>query len=351
MARVRFLEQQLEMERSHSAQLENDKRMLRQAMVALQLHAEQDEENISNTLLRKISKLELEKERLESAGHNTDQLRLELEQLRKDKVDIENKLEQESEFVVNRLAREKEKLEHRNSELTRQLHTVLPTAKRISSTERPSSASSSASASSTAGAVGTLTAGVGGGALSSSSISSSGKPSPHHSHSNSGSYNMDALKASQHLVGELSREVLRLRRLLVLSGQAENDDGIRVLEEHEALKEENLRLTRKLRHALERIAHLERASVKAESDIEMDEERLFNLRRSRESSVQSSACPSPVPAHYASPHRPAGSPLSAPSPHGQAQPPPQWRLDPRMIGNRVRTCSESSNASSVKDSS
>ena len=85
-ARIRHLEQQLEIERSNCRQLEQDKRVLKQACVSLQQHAEQDEEFISNSLMRRIKVLEKEKTRLESIGEDTQALHYQLEHLRKEKV-------------------------------------------------------------------------------------------------------------------------------------------------------------------------------------------------------------------------------------------------------------------------
>lgn len=83
--RVRLLEHQLEVERMHSKQLEEDKRRLRQACVSLQLHAEQDEEHISNSLLKRIRDLEAEKKKLEDQGQNSEHMQVQLEQLQKEK--------------------------------------------------------------------------------------------------------------------------------------------------------------------------------------------------------------------------------------------------------------------------
>lgn len=107
LARIRTLEHQLEVERANCRQLEQDKRVLRQACVSLQQHAEEDEEHISNSLMRRIRDLEKEKAALEESGGDSKALHLQLDQLRKEKVDIENQLEQESEFVVNKMLKEK----------------------------------------------------------------------------------------------------------------------------------------------------------------------------------------------------------------------------------------------------
>jgi coiled-coil domain-containing protein 6 len=81
-----------------------------------QAKAEQEEEFISNTLLKKIQALKKEKESL--AHHYereeeclTNDLSRKLTQLRQEKCRLEQTLEQEQECLVNRLMRKIEKLE------------------------------------------------------------------------------------------------------------------------------------------------------------------------------------------------------------------------------------------------
>lgn len=49
------------------------------------------------------------------------------------------------------------------------------------------------------------------------------------------------------------------------------------LEENDRLKDENLRLTRKLQHATEKIATLERERVQSATEFEIDDERQVSL--------------------------------------------------------------------------
>lgn len=84
--RIRTLEHQLEVERANCRQLEQDKRVLKQACVSLQQHAEEDEEHISNSLFRRIRDLEKEKATLEETGGDTKGLLFQLETLKKEKV-------------------------------------------------------------------------------------------------------------------------------------------------------------------------------------------------------------------------------------------------------------------------
>ncbi|XP_059614837.1 coiled-coil domain-containing protein 6 isoform X2 [Phlebotomus argentipes] len=96
--------------------LQEENRALRQASVIIQAKAEQEEEYISNTLLKKIQALKKEKETL--AHHYereeeclTNDLSRKLDQLRQEKCKLEQTLEQEQECLVNKLMRKIEKLE------------------------------------------------------------------------------------------------------------------------------------------------------------------------------------------------------------------------------------------------
>lgn len=229
LAKIRALETNLEIEKSNCRQLEADKRELKKACVSLQQHAEQDEEFISNSLMKRIKDLEKEKNRLETLGEDTRALHFQLENLRREKVDLENKLDQESEFVVNRMAKEKEKLIERNHQLEEKLH------------QRAAS---------------------------------------------------PALDSSLHVFRELSQEVLRLRQVLSGGpGKPDSDHVAKLLEEHQLLRDENTRLQRKLQYAMEKIATLEKANMQIRAQAEMDDERHFNIRRSVESSRTASPNP------------------------------------------------------------
>ncbi|XP_032776666.2 coiled-coil domain-containing protein 6 isoform X5 [Daphnia magna] len=97
-------------------QLQEENRALRQASVNIQARAEQEEEFISNTLLKKIQALKKEKETLalnyeQEEECLTNDLSRKLNQLRQEKVQLEQTLEQEQECLVNKLMRKIEKLE------------------------------------------------------------------------------------------------------------------------------------------------------------------------------------------------------------------------------------------------
>jgi len=113
--RAKQREFDLETERGHVKMLKHENQRLRQAAVQAQVSAEQEEEFISNTLLKHIAKLKEEKgdlllqaEREEEFLTNT--LHRRLSQLRKEKCDLELAHELEQEFVVNRLHKQMESL-------------------------------------------------------------------------------------------------------------------------------------------------------------------------------------------------------------------------------------------------
>lgn len=96
--------------------LQEENRALRQASVIIQAKAEQEEEYISNTLLKKIQALKKEKETLAHQYEReeeclTNELSRKLDQLRQEKCKLEQTLEQEQECLVNKLMRKIEKLE------------------------------------------------------------------------------------------------------------------------------------------------------------------------------------------------------------------------------------------------
>jgi coiled-coil domain-containing protein 6 len=96
--------------------LMEENKSLRAASVYNQARAEQEEEFISNTLLKRIEILRKEKETLalnyeQEEECLTNDLNRKLNQLRAEKVQLEKTLEQEQEALVNKLMRKIEKLE------------------------------------------------------------------------------------------------------------------------------------------------------------------------------------------------------------------------------------------------
>jgi len=112
---LKKLKFQLEMEQGHVNILRHDNQMLRQMTVNMSAIAEQEEEYISNKLLKRISGLKKEKGELlvqveQEEEYLTNTLQKKLTQLQKEKIDMENALEQEQEFIVNKLQKQLDSL-------------------------------------------------------------------------------------------------------------------------------------------------------------------------------------------------------------------------------------------------
>jgi len=116
----RVLNMELDTYKLRVKSLQEENKALRQASVHIQAKAEQEEEFISNTLLKKIQSLKKEKESLalnyeQEEECLTNDLSRKLNQLRQEKVQLEHTLEQEQECLVNKLMRKIEKLETETS--------------------------------------------------------------------------------------------------------------------------------------------------------------------------------------------------------------------------------------------
>ncbi|CAO3690879.1 unnamed protein product [Umbelopsis ramanniana] len=108
---IKKLNFELEMEQGHVNILRHDNQMLRQMTVDMTALAEQEEEYISNKLLKRISGLKKEKGELliqveQEEEYLTNTLQKKLSQLQKEKIDMENALEQEQEYIVNKLQKQ-----------------------------------------------------------------------------------------------------------------------------------------------------------------------------------------------------------------------------------------------------
>ncbi|KAI7907247.1 uncharacterized protein BX663DRAFT_495306 [Cokeromyces recurvatus] len=108
---IKKLEFELEMEQGHVKILKHDNKMLRQMAVEMTAMAEQEEEFISNRLLKRITGLKKEKSELllqveQEEEYMTNMLQKKLNQLQREKIEMENSLEQEQEFIVNKLQKQ-----------------------------------------------------------------------------------------------------------------------------------------------------------------------------------------------------------------------------------------------------
>ncbi|KAF9279231.1 hypothetical protein BGZ68_008055 [Mortierella alpina] len=110
-ATIKKLRHEVDVERGHATILRHDNQVLRQMKANMHAVAEQEEENISNRLLKRISGLKKEKGELmlqveQEEEYLTKTLQKKLSQLQKEKIDMENALEQEQEYIVNRLQKQ-----------------------------------------------------------------------------------------------------------------------------------------------------------------------------------------------------------------------------------------------------
>ncbi|XP_069354638.1 coiled-coil domain-containing protein 6 isoform X2 [Maniola hyperantus] len=293
--------------------LQEENRALRQASVSIQAKAEQEEEYISNTLLKKIQALKKEKETL--AHHYereeeclTNDLSRKLNQLRQEKCRLEQTLEQEQECLVNKLMRKIEKLEaetlakQTNLERLRREKVELENTleqeqealvnrlwKRMDKLEAEKRSLQ---------------------IRLDQPVSDPASPS-----------NGDTASNLSNHIQTLRSEVVKLRNQLAVSQNENKEKMQRFALEEKHIREENLRLHRKLQQEVERREALCRHLSESESSLEMEEERQFNealCARSR--SVSSPGGSRPL-SPYASPLLPAptGLPLSRPSLHFNSQ--------------------------------
>lgn len=315
----RVLRVELETYKLRVKSLQEENRALRQASVTIQAKAEQEEEFISNTLLKKIQALKKEKETLalnyeQEEECLTNDLSRKLNQLRHEKVQLEQTLEQEQECLVNKLMRKIEKLEaetlakQNNLEQLRREKVELENTleqeqealvnklwKRMDKLEaekrmlqekldQPVSAPPSPCDISDGDTAGTLTLHI------------------------------------QNLRGE----VCKLKNQLKTAQQEHTDKMAQYAQEEKHIREENIRLQRKLQMEMERREALCRHLSESESSLEMDEERHFNEMVSHGQLIRPRTVSSPIPynpspnssrplspgATYGSGSRDAFSPLS-----------------------------------------
>ncbi|CAK8689991.1 coiled-coil domain-containing protein 6-like [Clavelina lepadiformis] len=269
----RVLKMELETYKLRCNALQAENKELRQASVNIQAKAEQEEEFISNTLMKKIQELKKEKETLVNKYETeeeflTNELQRQLNQLRQEKVELEQTLEKEQEKQVNTLMRKIEKLKrethdkhYKLEELRREKIDLentlekeqeglvnrlwkkmdkLETEKRLlqEKLNQPVSA----------------------------------PPSPRQSMSYDGGQN-DNLTAH---VKYLKKEVEYLRRQLKSMQNEKNSKMNLFMSEERSLREENARLHRQLLAETERREALSRQLSESESSLEMDDESRHN---------------------------------------------------------------------------
>lgn len=253
--------------------VQEENRTLKQASVIIQAKAEQEEEYISNTLLKKIQALKKEKETL--AHHYereeeclTNDLSRKLDQLRQEKCKLEQTLEQEQECLVNKLMRKIEKLqaetdnkqtnlEQLRREMVELENTLeqeqealvnklwkrmdkLETEKRLLQIKLDQPVSD---------------------------------PTTPRDITNANGDTASNLSAH---IQTLRSEVLRLRSNLAAAQKEATKKLQQFAQEEKSIREENARLQRKLKLEVERREALCRHLSESESSLEMDEERFYN---------------------------------------------------------------------------
>ncbi|XP_077541934.1 coiled-coil domain-containing protein 6-like [Haemaphysalis longicornis] len=268
----RVLKMELETYRLRVKTLQEENRALRQVSVNIQAKAEQEEEFISNTLLKKIQALKKEKETLalnyeQEEECLTNDLSRKLNQLRQEKVQLEQSLEQEQEALVNKLMRKIERLEAQTLAKQANLEQLrrekvelectleqeqealvnrlwkrmdkLEAEKRMlqERLEQPPSA----------------------------------PPSPREP----GRETATPAALGAH-VARLRSELARLRAQLHDTQQEHHEKVAQFAQEERQIREENVRLQRKLQLEMDRREALCRHLSESESSLEMDEERHFN---------------------------------------------------------------------------
>lgn len=259
---------------------------MRQASVNIQARAEQEEEFISNTLLKKIQALKKEKETLalnyeQEEECLTNDLSRKLSQLRQEKVELEQTLEQEQECLVNKLMRKIEKLETETATKQNDLETLRREKIELENTlEQEQEA-----------LVNKLWKRMD--KLEAEKRMLQGKleqpisnpPSPADFNQGDRANNL-----SSH-IQHLRNEVAKFREQLTNAQEEHNRATQQYANEERLIREENLRLQRKLQMEIERREALCRHLSESESSLEMEEERHYNEVTSQRHRTLSSPVP------------------------------------------------------------
>jgi len=310
----RVLNVELETYKLRVKSLQEENKALRQASVHIQAKAEQEEEFISNTLLKKIQALKKEKENLalnyeQEEECLTNDLSRKLNQLREEKVQLEHTLEQEQECLVNKLMRKIEKLETETSSKQTTLEQLRREKVELENTlEQEQEA-----------LVNKLWKRMD--KLESDKRTLQIKldqpvsepPSPRDLHN---IRNGDTAATLANNIHQLRQECARLKQSLTVEEQEHQRKMAEFEKEEKHVREENLRLQRRLQLEMERREALCRHLSESESSLEMEEERVVNeimLHGGGGSSGvplpvhRTRTLSSPVPAY-------PGAPPTAPSP-------------------------------------
>ncbi|KAJ8388225.1 hypothetical protein AAFF_G00135960 [Aldrovandia affinis] len=252
--------------------LQEENRELRKASVTIQARAEQEEEFISNTLFKKIQALQKEKETLavnyeKEEEFLTNELSRKLMQLQHEKAELEQHLEQEQEFQVNKLMKKIKKLE--NDTITKQL-TLEQLRREKIDLENTLEQEQEALVNRLWKRMDKLEAEK---RILQEKLDQplSAPPSPRDI-----SMEIDSPENMMRHIRFLKNEVERLKKNLRITELQHTEKRAQYIEEERHMREENVRLQRKLQREMERREALCRQLSESESSLEMDDERYFN---------------------------------------------------------------------------
>ncbi|KAG2462722.1 CCDC6 protein, partial [Polypterus senegalus] len=252
--------------------LQEENRDLRKASVTIQARAEQEEEFISNTLFKKIQALQKEKETLavnyeKEEEFLTNELSRKLMQLQHEKAELEQHLEQEQEFQVNKLMKKIKKLE--NDTISKQL-TLEQLRREKIDLENTLEQEQEALVNRLWKRMDKLEAEK---RILQEKLDQpvSAPPSPRDI-----SMEIDSPENMMRHIRFLKNEVERLKKQLRAAQLQHTEKMAQYLEEERHMREENIRLQRKLQREMERREALCRQLSESESSLEMDDERYFN---------------------------------------------------------------------------
>lgn len=285
----RVLKIELETYKLRIKSLQEENKALRQASVNIQAKAEQEEEFISNTLLKKIQALKKEQETLalnyeQEEECLTNDLFRKLNQLRQEKVHLEQTLEQEQEALVNKLMRKIEKLEAQTLAKQNNLEQLRREKVELENTlEQEQEA-----------LVNRLWKRMDKLEAEKRMLQEkldqpvSAPPSPRDI--NNGDTAANLTLHVQHL----RNEVAKLKMQLLNAQQEHSEKMAQFALEEKHVRDQNVRLQRRLQMEMERREALCRHLSESESSLEMDEERQFNEMTTM-GHVHPRSIPSPVP--------------------------------------------------------
>ncbi|KAJ8248551.1 hypothetical protein GJAV_G00243210 [Gymnothorax javanicus] len=252
--------------------LQEENRDLRKASVTIQARAEQEEEFISNTLFKKIQALQKEKETLainyeKEEEFLTNELSRKLMQLQHEKAELEQHLEQEQEFQVNKLMKKIKKLE--NDTISKQL-TLEQLRREKIDLENTLEQEQEALVNRLWKRMDKLEAEK---RILQEKLDQplSAPPSPRDI-----SMEIDSPENMMRHIRFLKNEVERLKNNLRITELQHTEKRAQYIEEERHMREENIRLQRKLQREMERREALCRQLSESESSLEMDDERYFN---------------------------------------------------------------------------